>query len=69
MFISYQDQDMGDNYDLYLHVLLLYNYQPSKGVIWRIVSQRKIIAPEGLPEGGINFRRETIRHITLLQGW
>ena len=33
MFISYQDQDMGDNYDLYLHVLLLYNYQPSKGVI------------------------------------
>jgi hypothetical protein len=33
MFISYQDQDMGDNYDLYLHVLLLYNYQPCKGVI------------------------------------
>jgi len=23
----------------------------------------------GVPEGGINFRGETIRHITLLQCW
>jgi hypothetical protein len=29
-------------------------------VIWRIVSPRKIMSPEG----GINFRGETIRHIT-----
>ena len=30
---------------------ILYNYQPCKSVIWQIV----------FPEGGINFRRETIR--------
>jgi hypothetical protein len=47
-------------------VRTLYNYQHCKSVRWRIVSQRKIISPEG----GINFLWETIRrHITLLQGW
>jgi hypothetical protein len=39
----------------------LYNYQPCKSVIWWIFSHRKIMSPEG----GINFRGETIHHITL----
>jgi hypothetical protein len=43
---------------------IIYNYQPCKSEIWRFVYQRKNMSPEG----GINFRGETIRHITLLQG-
>jgi hypothetical protein len=41
--------------------VIIYNYQPCKSVIWRIVSQRKIMSLEG----GINFRGETIykKHI------
>jgi hypothetical protein len=51
--------------DLVLLGDILYSYQPCESVIWRIVSQRKIMSPDGLIEWGTNFRGETIRHITL----
>jgi hypothetical protein len=54
--------------DFLLYNSIIYNYQPCKSVIWRIVSQKKIMSPEGLPEGAINFRGERIRHMTLIQG-
>jgi hypothetical protein len=46
-----------------------YGLSPCKSVVSRIVTQRKIMALYGFPEGGINFGEETIRHITLIQSW
>jgi hypothetical protein len=34
----------------------------------RLVSQRKVRSPEGLPEGDLTFGGETNRRVTLQQG-
>jgi hypothetical protein len=44
---------------------ILFNYHPCWSVVRRFVSQRKVMSPEGLPEGDQTFREETNRRVTL----